>query len=94
VKVSANLKVIILICKYFNSVTVCILAAYLYFSCLFQLGNTVFSTKKILVMICGDFSVGKCNTWDRGGTVVKALCYKSEGRWYDPSWCHWDFSLT
>ena len=24
---------------------------------------------------------------DRGGTVVKVLCYKSEGRWFDPSWC-------
>ena len=21
---------------------------------------------------------------DRGGTVVKVLCYKSEGRWLDP----------
>jgi len=31
---------------------------------------------------------------DRGGTVVKVLCYKSEGRWFDPSWCHWNFSLT
>ena len=30
----------------------------------------------------------------RGGTVVKVLCYKSEGRWFDPSWCHWNFSLT
>jgi len=28
------------------------------------------------------------------GTVVKVLCYKSEGRWFDPSWCHWNFSLT
>ena len=27
---------------------------------------------------------------DRGGTAVKALCYKSEGR----RWCHWNFSLT
>jgi len=27
---------------------------------------------------------------DRG----KVLCYKSEGRWFDPSWCHWNFSLT
>ena len=26
---------------------------------------------------------------DRGGTVVKVLCYKSEGRWFDPSYCHW-----
>ena len=30
---------------------------------------------------------------DRGGTVVKALRYKSEGCWFDPSWCHWNFSL-
>ena len=25
---------------------------------------------------------------DRGGTVVKVLCYKQEGRWFDPRWCH------
>ena len=31
---------------------------------------------------------------DRGGTVVKVLCCKSEGRWFDPSWCHRNFSLT
>ena len=31
---------------------------------------------------------------DRGGTVVKVLCYKSEGRWFDSRWCHWNFSLT
>jgi len=30
---------------------------------------------------------------DRGSTVVNVLCYKSEGRWFDPSWCHWNFSL-
>jgi len=29
-----------------------------------------------------------------GSTVVKVLCYKSEGSWFDPSWCHWNFSLT
>ena len=23
---------------------------------------------------------------DRGSTVVKVLCYKSEGRWFDPSY--------
>jgi len=28
---------------------------------------------------------------NRGGTVVKVLCYKSEGQWFDPSWCHWIF---
>ena len=31
---------------------------------------------------------------DRGGTVVKVLCYKSEGRRFDLRWCHWNFSLT
>jgi len=30
---------------------------------------------------------------DRGSTVVKVLCYKLEGRWFDPSWCHCNFSL-
>ena len=33
---------------------------------------------KILYMFCGS-------------TVVKVLCYKSEGRWFDPSWCQWIF---
>jgi hypothetical protein len=28
-----------------------------------------------------------------GGTVVKVLCYKSEGRWFDSRWCHWNFPL-
>ena len=31
---------------------------------------------------------------DRGGTVVKVLLYKSDGRCFDPRWCHWNFSLT
>ena len=26
--------------------------------------------------------------------MVKVLCYKSEGRWFDPRWCHWNFPLT
>ena len=29
-----------------------------------------------------------------GSTVVKVLCYKSESRWFDSCWCHWNFSLT
>ena len=28
-----------------------------------------------------------------GSTVVKVLRYKSEGRWFDPRWCDWNFSL-
>ena len=31
---------------------------------------------------------------DRSSTVAKVLCYNSEGHWFDPRWCHWDFSLT
>jgi hypothetical protein len=30
---------------------------------------------------------------DRSGTVVKVLCYKSGGRWFDSRWCHWNFSI-
>jgi len=30
-------------------------------------------------------------TKTRGSTVVKVLCYESEGRWFDPSCCHWIF---
>ena len=26
--------------------------------------------------------------------MVKVLCYKSEGRWFDSSCCTWNFSLT
>jgi hypothetical protein len=29
----------------------------------------------------------------RGSTVVKVLRYISEGYWFDPRWCHWNFSL-
>jgi hypothetical protein len=31
---------------------------------------------------------------DLGSAVIKVLRYKSEGRWFDPRWCHWNFSLT
>ena len=27
----------------------------------------------------------------RGSTVVKVLCFKSEGCWFNPSWCQWIF---
>ena len=26
--------------------------------------------------------------------MVKVLCYKSDGRWFGSSRCHWNFSLT
>ena len=43
-----------------------------------------------LQLYCSINVVGR----DRGGTVVKVLRYKSEGRWFDSRWCHWNFSLT
>ena len=33
----------------------------------------------------------KSTSGDSGSTVVKVLCYKSEGCWFDPSWCQWIF---
>ena len=30
----------------------------------------------------------------RGSTVVKVLCYRWEGPWFDSICCHWNFSLT
>jgi len=38
------------------------------------------STRHFYVVL---YKLGDC-----GSTVVKVLCYKSEGRWFDPSWCH------
>ena len=48
----------------------------------------------ICLLITGKIYSGADNRGDPCGTVVKALCYKSEGHWFDPSWCHWNFSLT
>jgi len=31
---------------------------------------------------------------DRGSTVVKVLCYKSEGRLFDPSWVSLEFFIN
>jgi len=31
--------------------------------------------------------------FNRGSTVVKVLCYKSEDPWFDSSWCHWNFFI-
>ena len=37
------------------------------------------------------FCVVYIYTGECGGTVVKVLCYKSGGRWFNPRWCHWIF---
>jgi hypothetical protein len=36
----------------------------------------------------------ECGIGDRGSTADKVLHYNSEGCWFDPRWCHWNFSLT
>ena len=46
------------------------------------------SRKCLLIVLC-TLCIGY-----RGSTMVKVLCYKLEGRWFDASWCHWNFSLT
>jgi hypothetical protein len=47
--------------------------------CLVHAYSVVFSLVK---------AVHKFDLGDRCSTVVKVLCYKSEGRWFDPRWCH------
>jgi hypothetical protein len=37
------------------------------------------------------FNLTTVQSGDRGSVVDKVMCYKSEGRWFDPSWCHWIF---
>ena len=39
----------------------------------------------------GDYLLVQCRWGDCDGAVVKVLCYKSEGRWFDLSWCQWIF---
>ena len=66
--------------------------------CLNQLRNhapTLAATVGIFIRTTSDFVFCTHMLWgDRGSTVVKVLCCKSEGRWFGPSWCHWNFSLT
>ena len=46
----------------------------------------------IIIIIIIIIIISVLNKWGgRGSTVVKVLCYKSEGRWFDPSWCQWIF---
>ena len=49
------------------------------------------SLKQISVMYVLTYKVRKHEHSPRRSTVVKVLCYKSEGRWFDPSWCQWIF---
>jgi len=58
--------------------------------------NSVIYVSLLLYLCILIVSLGYVLLWlgDRGDTVVKVLCYKSECRWFDFRWCHWNFSLT
>jgi hypothetical protein len=47
----------------------------------------------IYIYMCVCVCVCVVGGGDRGSMVVKVLFYKSEGRWFDPCWCQWNFSL-
>ena len=47
-----------------------------------------------LIVAIRDFAKPPIYPGGRGGTVIKVLCYKSEGRWFDPRRFHCNFSLT
>ena len=66
-------------------------------TCNIEISSVVLQMKHSDTTVSLDGTSMNCINWnrgDRGSTVVKVLCYKSEGRWFDPSWCHWNFSLT
>ena len=52
------------------------------------------SVRENLLYLKHWFGLNNVFIYEIGGKVVKMLCFKSEGRWFDPSWCHWNFSLT
>ena len=47
---------------------------------LFKIINLVYDGREIVQSMC--------SSGESGGTEVRVLCYKSEGRWFDPSWYH------
>ena len=56
-----------------------------------KMSNSFVTLKEWTALNTTVFLIITIFTGDRGGTVVKVLCYKSEGRWLDPSWCQWIF---
>ena len=62
------------------------------FKKIFTIDEKLYNTIKCK-MLC-NFHILAGLGGDRGSTVVKVLCYKSVGRWFDTRWCHWNFSLT
>jgi hypothetical protein len=69
------------------------LSPHIFFNLLSATSNLFFLTLRYLVPTRKIRSVN-IYYGERGGTVVKVLCYKSEGRWFDSRWGRWNFSLT
>jgi hypothetical protein len=53
--------------------------------------NTVVYILVLLAVFYKYFCLIYFTLGDRGSTVVKVLCYKSDGRWFDPRWRQWIF---
>ena len=61
--------------------------------------NSLFNLKTEIYSVSQMFWIFYPNTMNnvqifshvRCSTVLKFLCYKSEGCWFDSSWCHWIF---
>jgi len=62
------------VCMYNVCMYVCMCVLCMYELCMYYVCTYVFPD---LPSVFGD----------RGNTVVEVLCYESEGRWFDPSWC-------
>jgi hypothetical protein len=54
----------------------------------YEILNTKYRARKCIAILDTDYEE------ERVGTVVKVLCYKSEGLWFDFRLCHWNFPLT
>ena len=49
---------------------------------------------KSTIKLTSIYTLSTLKYGDRGGLMVKVLCYKSKGHWFDPNWRHENFSLT
>jgi len=81
---------------YYVAILICMSDLHTPFIILYITGyvTQVFNRFWTLLQVLWDPPRREINMHYRGSTVVKVLCYKSEGRWFDSRWCHWNFSLT
>ena len=51
----------------------------------------MFHYENVLYILNNHINMHTIVLGDRGSIVAKVLSYKSEGLWFDPSWCQWIF---